>query len=321
MSGAAARVRAVSTPVATVRVLELAPEAGAQPYSPGSHIDVEIIINGRRDTRSYSLVGLEPRDGAYRVAVKQLPESRGGSRFMWERKVGDLLYVSQPENRFELYQGAPAYLLLAGGIGITPLVGMAELLQRAGANYRLVYAGRTRGQMPFVAELGACCGEHLAVIPDDEGAPLDIADELRRLDQDAELYMCGPLGMMRAVRHAWEAAGRPGSRLRFETFASSGASNNEAFEVVVRAPARRVTVRADQSMLEALQAAGIELPGHCRRGECGLCAVAVVEASGSFDHRDVFLSDAARRAGGTICPCVSRATGCLVIDTGYRDEL
>ena len=135
----------------------------------------------------------------------------------------------------------------------------------------------------------------------------------------AELYVCGPVGMLDAARSAWRSAGLPASRLRFESFGSGGHFANQPFTVVLPRYGLEVPVPAQQSMLSALEAAGVELLSGCRRGECGLCAVDILECDASVDHRDVFFGDAEKAEGARMCTCVSRPTGGrIVIDTDYR---
>lgn len=316
-----ARVRSLCEPAELIRQLELVPEGGAPPYTPGSHVDVEVLIAGEHTTRSYSLVGESAPDGAYRIAVKQLADSRGGSRFMWSLAVGDDVFISSPKNHFELNHGAPEYLLLAGGIGVTPLLGMAQALARSGARLRFVYAARSRSQMAYIDELRACCGDGLSLVPDDTSSGLDLERLVAGLARGVEVYACGPLGLLRAIRTCWANADRPAASLRFETFGSSGLAPTTPFELEVRDHAKHLTVAGNQSVLEALRAEGIEVAGHCRRGECGLCVLRVLSVEGTLDHRDVFLSEAERRTCKALCACVSRATGRVVIDTGYRKAL
>jgi ferredoxin-NADP reductase len=313
-----ALVRAVSQPARGVRALDLVPAEGAQPYTPGSHIEVAVRIAGTTSTRCYSLVGEAPAAGALRIAVKRLEDSRGGSRFMWSLRPGATLRISAPRNHFELQLGAAEYLLIAGGIGITPLYGMTEQLSRSGAKFRLLYAGRARAEMAYLSELERRLGARLSASVSEEGTRVDLAAEIERLDREGEIYVCGPLGLMQAARRAWLAAGRRQERFRLETFGASGQQRAHPFEVEVRDHRRVLQVARDQSLLDALGAAGIDVPGHCRRGECGLCAVQVLQVDGVLDHRDVFLSDQEKARGKALCACVSRAVGRLAIDTGYR---
>jgi len=300
--------------------MEFAPNHGEPVWSPGSHIDVGVVIDGRADTRSYSLVG-EPDAGCYRVAVKREEWARGGSRFMWSLKAGSRLSVSAPKNLFELQVGRPEYLLVAGGIGITPIVGMAQTLARRSEKFRLLYCGRSRGEMAFLPELSERLGDRLEIFATDEGRRLNIAEAITGLGADTELYLCGPIRLLDAARQAWAAAGRPAASLRYETFANSGRHAPEQFWVRVPGRSVEIVVPENKAMLDALNEAGVEVMWDCLRGECGLCAVDIVEVVGAVDHRDVFLSDHQKQKNAKLCTCVSRAVGGgVVIDTGYRPE-
>ena len=316
-----ARIRAARPVADGVRLLEIEPERGTRPYPTGAHLDVAVTIGGLPDLRSYSLVGDGPEGGAYRIAVKRLPDSRGGSTFMHGLAEGAALEVSEPQSHFEIQYGRPEYLLVAGGIGITPMVGMAGALLRHGRPFRLLYAGRSRDVMPFASELGERLGPRLELFPTADGRRLDLAAEIARLHPDGDMYVCGPLRMMDAAREAWRAQARPPARLRFETFGSSGRLPTEPFEVHVREHGRDVRVPANQTMLAALRAAGVEVMWDCLRGECGLCVVDVLAAEGRLDHRDVFLSDDEQAQGTKLCTCVSRAVGgAVTVDTGCRPD-
>jgi vanillate O-demethylase ferredoxin subunit len=317
----AARVRSVTAVADGVALIEIVPDAGTAAYPTGAHLVVEVLVGGRRQTRCYSLVGEQPEDGAYRLGVRRQPGGRGGSMYMHGLAPGAEVRVSRPVSGFELTWGRPEYLLLAGGIGVTPLIGMAEALRRRNVPVRLVYAGRSRSAMPFLDELTQLLGDRLSVIADDEGDRLDLAAELARLPERGAAYMCGPPGFMNAVRSAWEDQGRPPGLLRFESFASGGGHAAETFTVEVMETGRRVSVPADTSMLDALREAGVEMMYDCRRGECGLCSVPVVRCDGVLDHRDVFLSDRQKAGGERMCVCVSRVMGgSVTIDTGMRPD-
>ena len=315
-------VRAIEEPAEDVRLFALVPETGmATPYPAGSHLTVTLPVGDRILTRCYSLIGEFPVDGAWRIAVKRVVPSRGGSAAMWALAPGAILSVTEPQSHFDLALGRPDYLLIAGGIGITPILGMAERLVRLGHRPRLVYAARKRSQMAFVDRLQALLGDRLALVVDEDGGRLELAREIAGLHADGEIYMCGPAGMMAAARAAWQAAGRTPTGLRFETFGSSGAKPATAFKVHVRDHARDILVPPDRSLLDVLADEGIELAYDCLRGECGLCVVDVTAAAGTLDHRDVFLSPHQKQAATKLCACVSRADADITIDTGYRPAL
>lgn len=319
-----AAVRAHRDLSPTVREFEIRPEGGVRPWTVGSHLNVQVPIAGRVETRSYSLVGLPgQRDSAevYRIAVKLVTPSRGGSRHMWSLETGAELTVGEPNSHFELPLTAKQYLLVAGGIGITPIVGMAQMLVARGADVRMLYAARSAAEFALKDVLDAALGPRLKTYAADAGQRIAFADEIAQLDPEALLLMCGPLRMLDAVRTAWASAARPPANLRFETFGNGGAAANEAFWVKLPRHGALLQVPADRTLLDVLNDAGIDTLFDCRRGECGLCTVDVVEAHGHIDHRDVFLSARERLAGERLCACVSRVSGGgLVLDCAYRPD-
>jgi vanillate O-demethylase ferredoxin subunit len=301
-----------------VREFEIAPVGtpwGAFP--PGSHINVAVLIDDLPDHRSYSLVG--SGDGTYKIAVKRLQNSRGGSRYMWSLENGARLKITEPHNHFSLDFGKPDYLLVAGGIGITPIITMAEALKRSGHTYRLAFANRERAGVPFHDELAATHGERLDLFISEQGRRIDIAEEIEKLAPDGQLYLCGPISLIEAAKAAWKASGRPVTNLRFETFGTTGHHAPEPFVVKVPRLGREIMVSEHETMLHALAKAGIDVMSDCERGECGLCAIDVIACDSAIDHRDVFFNDEQRRANDKICACVSRAIGgTLTVETAYR---
>jgi vanillate O-demethylase ferredoxin subunit len=270
-----------------------------------------VPLGGGTDVRSYSVVESGEEGRLLTISVLRVPESRGGSAFMHRLAPGDQLEVTRPLQGFPLRVGAPRYVLLAGGIGITALVEMARVLRHVGADYSLVYVGRSRERMAYLDDLTALHGERLVTHVDDEGSPLDVAGLVgsvadHPLRGGTELYMCGPIRLMDAVRRAWEVAGLPPANLRYETFGSSGWYRPREF--VARVPLRGVetVVRTDQTLLEALARAGVDLMYDCRKGECGLCLVDIAAVDGRIDHRDVFLSSEQQESDRRMCLCVSR---------------
>jgi vanillate O-demethylase ferredoxin subunit len=314
------RIGAVRQVTPTVRLFEIVPNAGPPlAHAPGSHINVGIVVDGRPDTRSYSLVG-EADGRCYRIAVKRHPDSRGGSAYMWSLAEGARLNVSDPQALFGLDYGRSEYLLVAGGIGITPIVGMAKTLKRRGERVRLAYAARASDELAFADELGQVLGADLQTFVSSEGQRLDLAQLFGRLGADAQVALCGPLPMLDEARRQWQALGRPAVDLRFETFASSGKYAPEEFVVRVPQRGQSITVPETMTMLDALGKAGIDIMSDCLRGECGLCAVDVLAVEGVIDHRDVFFSDAQKAENKKICACVSRAIGTITIDPLYRPD-
>ena len=301
-----------------VRYIGFAVDGMVPRFDPGSHSNIRVEIDGEAANRTYTVIPAPP--GQIAVAVKLHPQSRGGSRCMWSLEVGQDVRLTLPENRFELSWRAKHYLLLAGGIGITPIFGMAKALVARGASVRVVYGARSRGLMAFADELEALLGDRLILRDNSQGQHIDLAAEFAALPADAECYLCGPIGMLEAAKAAWAESGRPVSRLRYEVFGDSGLFAEKPFSVEVLNRGTRVAVRSDQSLLDALIGAGVEMIHDCRRGECGLCAVQVLVEGVEIDHRDVFFSAEEKAAGHKMCACVSRLTeGHAVIDVGYRN--
>lgn len=313
-----ARITAIRDVSREIREFTIAPDGGARPFAPGSHLNVAVMIDGQPDHRSYSLVGLS-EGGAYRIAVRRHDDSRGGSRYMWSLSEGARVSVTEPHNLFTLEFGRPEYLLVAGGIGVTPLVAMAAALSRAHANWRMVYAAKSRADAAFLDELVALYGDRIETRFSDESHRLDLAAEIAKLAEGAQLYLCGPLRLLDAARAQWAAAGRPQADLRFETFASGGLYAPEAFRVKIPRLGVDIETPPDRSLLDVLEDAGIQVMADCRRGECGLCALDVIAVEGEIDHRDVFLSDHEKQCNTKICACVSRVVnGSITLDTAYR---
>jgi ferredoxin-NADP reductase len=318
----------------TVREFTLRPDDGAEmAYAPGSHLPVEVPVGERRTVpRHYSLVGL-PGDGVWRIAVKHLPGGRGGSRAMWRLEEGARLRVGTPASHFALDHRARDVLLLAGGIGVTPLVGMAQALAeraalRGGVRVRMLQVARVAEELVFADTLAEALGDRLRTVVTGAGQTLDLAAEIAALPANAQCYVCGPAGLMQHARQVWREAGRPAVHLRFETFGTSGEHPAQAFTVKLPRHGLTLDVPPDSTLLEVLERAGVEVLADCRRGECGLCAVDVLAVeSGVLDHRDVFLSPGQRAENRQICACVSRvasgASGtpaCIVLDSSYRPD-
>jgi vanillate O-demethylase ferredoxin subunit len=317
-----ATVRSHRDLTATVREFELRPEGGVLPWSVGSHLDVQVTVNGAADVRSYSLVGVHHHgDSAYRIAVKRVASSRGGSRYMWSLERGAELLIREPANHFELPLHAPQYLLVAGGIGVTPLVGMARLLAARGADARMLYATRSEAELALRDELREVLGARLRTCASDAGQRIAFDAEIAALHPDAVLLVCGPPGMLEAARAAWARTPRPVTNLRFETFGSGGDAANEPFWVRLPRHGIELQVPPERTLLDVLNEHGIDTLYDCRRGECGLCAVDVIEAHGRIDHRDVFFSAREKAEAKRLCACVSRVRGGgLVLDSAYRPD-
>ncbi|MFB6754407.1 PDR/VanB family oxidoreductase [Streptomyces sp. NPDC056353] len=288
-------------------------------WEPGAHLDL-VLPSGL--VRQYSLCG-DPEDtSSYTVAARLVEDGRGGSRELHEQvQEGTELEVRGPRNRFPLVD-APAYAFVAGGIGITPVLPMLRALPE-GAEWRLLYGGRTRASMPFLEEVEKLAPEggrsetgvppaegwgRVTVVPEDEDGRPDLDAFLADLPAGAAVYCCGPEGLMAAVEERLPA----GAALHLERFAPRTTADGDGeFEVELHRSGRTLTVPGDSSVLAAVRA---ELPGtpySCEQGWCGTCQQTVLE--GEIDHRDDLLTDSER--GDSMLICVSRCRGTrLVLD-------
>ena len=301
----------------TIRELVLISSGGGRlaGYTPGAHVKFQLPAG----ERSYSLIDFEPgsrQDGAdrYRFAVQLEPESTGGSRHMHGLAPGDEVLASGPQNDFPLDPNKPA-LLIAGGIGITPLIGMATTLRHSGTSFRFHFSSRTSATMAFRSELEAAFGDQLTLHFDDQPeTALDIDRLVATLGAEEHIYICGPKGMIEAVKSKAEAAGVASDRVHFELFTSAAAqSGDEAFEVEVHATGEVFVVPPGKSIIDVLEAGGVDVVYDCQRGDCGICQTDVIE--GVPDHRDVVLTDSEKAEGKVMQICVSRAKSArLVLD-------
>lgn len=299
------------TPVAEgiVRLRMVALDGRALPrWTPGAHIDVE--CGGPELSRQYSLCG-DPDDAqAWEIAVLREADGRGGSAWVHgQLKAGDHLRIRGPRNHFRLDEAARKLILIAGGIGITPVSAMARRARALGLDYQLHYSGRRRSTMAFIDELAALHGERLHLHVGDEGRRNDFKDLLARPEAGMQVYACGPQRMLDALEAC--CAGWPEDALRIEHFASSVGTldpyREHAFEVELKDSGITVTVPADRTLLSALRAANVDIPSDCEEGLCGTCEARVL--GGEVDHRDLVLTRAEREAQSRMMTCCSRARG------------
>ncbi|WP_295547753.1 cytochrome P450/oxidoreductase [uncultured Pseudacidovorax sp.] len=296
-----------------VRLRLVAADGGALPrWSPGAHIDVECGDTGL--SRQYSLCG-DPADArAFEIAVLLEPQSRGGSAWMHAHaRTGARLRIRGPRNHFRLDEGAKRLVLIAGGIGITPISAMARRAQALGIPYELHYCARRRATMAMVDALQSLHGERLQLHVGDEGRRLDLRELLRVPQAGTQIYACGPTRLLDAL--AEHSAHWPEDSLRVEHFASTlgtlDPSQEHGFEVELKDSGMTLQVRPDQTLLQALRAANIDVQSDCEEGLCGSCEVAVIE--GEIDHRDRVLTRAEREANRKMMSCCSRACGQKIV--------
>ncbi|MGY4478709.1 PDR/VanB family oxidoreductase [Bradyrhizobium sp. USDA 3364] len=295
---------------------ELIARTGSElaPFTAGSHIDLH-LPNGM--TRSYSLVNDQRERHRYVIAVNKDAESRGGSSFVHDTvRVGDVITIAGPRNNFALHEEAEHSVLIAGGIGITPLLSMIRRLEALGRRWELFYAARTRAAAAFLDELGAFRSDHSRVHLDfdDErsGRVFDLRAIITSAPAHAHLYCCGPVPMLAAFEAA--SAGRPADHVHVEYFKAREAPATEGgFDVKLARSNRTIAVEAGKTILDALLDAGIAANYACTEGVCGTCETRVLE--GVPDHRDQFLSEEDQAANKSVMICCSGAKSrTLVLD-------
>lgn len=303
----ARRIRVTGVETVADRIIQLTVEDAhgrALPnWSPGAHI--ELCLGGY--DRKYSLCGV-PGDNAYTVAVLREDEGRGGSRYIHETvKPGMEIRMRGPHNLFRLDEDADHYLLIAGGIGITPILAMADRLKALGKSYELHYAGRSRASMALLDRAARDHGAALIVHAKEDGQRMDLPGLIAALPEGGRIYACGPERMITALEDL--TSGLPEGTLRFEHFSSRNTGldpdKEQAFEAELSDSGLTVQVAADQTLLEAIRATGIDVASDCCEGLCGSCEVQVLD--GEVDHRDMVLSRTERAENSRMMACCSRA--------------
>jgi ferredoxin-NADP reductase len=277
-------------------------------WTPGAHIDV-VLPEGV--VRQYSLCGDPDDRAAFHIAVLREPQSRGGSAYIHDTlAVGDAVVVRGPRNNFP-YVASNRYRFIAGGIGITPILPMIAKANEAGADWQLLYGGRTRASMAFLSQLGSYASR-VTIAPQDETGLLDLERWLPYPENDCLVYCCGPEPLLTAIEARCE--GWPGDVLRLERFKPLISEQaNAEFEVELRRSGVTLTVPADKSIVQAIESAGIAASFSCLEGVCGTCETRVLE--GIPDHRDSILSGKEKAENRTMMICVSRScTKRLVLD-------
>lgn len=285
-------------------------------FSAGSHIDVH-IPNGM--TRQYSLCNDPTESDRYIIGVLKDPATRGGSKAIHELVTeGDVLQISAPRNHFPLAHEAKRSVLLAGGIGVTPILCMAERLAITGAEFEMHYCARSKERAAFLGRIAKSAFARRVLFHFDDGAPeqkLDIVAVLAKPQAGTHLYVCGPKGFMDAALNAARAAGWPEAQLHYEFFAAEVIrfESDEGFKVKLAGSGRTIVVPKNKTVVEALAAAGVEVQTSCEQGICGTCLTRVLE--GVPDHRDMYMTSEERAKNDQFTPCCSRSkSGMLVLD-------
>lgn len=294
-----------------IRAFDFEPVDGRplQKGPAGSHLDIH-LPGGL--VRQYSVVAHDTQANRYTIAVKRDDQGRGGSKAMHALTLGTVLDVGRPRNNFVLYENAQRFILIAGGIGITPLFHMAQRLSAIGKPFELHVCARNDAAIPLRDQIttGALAAKTTVHLDQANGrSGLNVAQVLGHPDAGTLVYLCGPQGFMNWLREAALAAGWPEANVRIESFSAAvvADSENRPFTIELAQARRTIPVKADQSILDALSIAGINVPYACMQGTCGTCVTPVV--NGAVEHRDAYLSEREKADNHCMCLCVSRARG------------
>lgn len=281
-------------------------------YRPGAHLALTLDTEGRTLLRRYSLVS-DPADRReYRIAVLRDPASAGGSKHLHDRlRVGDTVEVDGPHSELKFVEDAPHTVLIAGGIGITPMLSLLRSLTVAERSVEIHYASRRHDQCAFQAEVRALAGDRGKFYFSNLGQRLDLPALLEPQSREAHVYVCGPRGLIDAVRRSAEKLGHPRSGVHFESFGPRWSPSDRPVELTLAQSGLTLQVPPGTTLLDAMVDAGAFVPYECKRGECATCVATVLE--GDVEHRDLCLDDVQRAS--SVCTCVSWARdGRLVLD-------
>jgi ferredoxin-NADP reductase len=285
-------------------------DGGPMPsFSGGAHVIVSMNDGGHMRRNAYSLMSPPHDCSGYEISVLRVEDSRGGSTFMHEKIVeGDEVKVSYPVNLFQPDWRGRKHLLIAGGIGITPFVAMMEQFSREGAQFELHYAVRSLERGAYCEQLVERYGPHrVKIYCDADGSVIPLGRLLDNQPLGTHLYVCGPSGMIDAVLKAGIEAGWPEQNLHSERFLS--AQPGKPFSIELTRSGKTVHVGHHESMLEAIEAAGVDAPFLCRGGACGQCETGVSHCDGTLLHHDVYLTEEEKASGRKVMICVSRFEG------------
>lgn len=314
-------VQSVRTLTPDVREYVLV-SANGQPlpaYEAGAHVTLQIDVAGQPKVRHYSLVGGvgAQADGrqAYRIAVKRESAAGVAAHLHAHCRVGSSLMVSHPRNHFGLDHRDHQSLLIAGGMGITPVIAMVRSLVQRQRDFEVLYLGRTVREMAYLQELAQLAGARLQVHSSAEhaGQRTDLQAWLGERRSASTVYVCGPSSLVQDTQRQAMALGWPSTQVRSEVFTSPTPHGAQGFELVLHPSGLTIDVASHTSIMEALQAAGRHPLFDCRQGLCGVCPMTVLEADGPLLHRDTYLSAEEKATGASLCICVSRVQGSRLV--------
>lgn len=281
-----------------------------QAVAPGTTLEIPVQLpDGSVETRHYSISNSPDRRSGYEIAVKKEPQGTGGSKAVHDTfQLGMTLNTRLIEGQFNLHKDDRPAVLIAGGIGITPLKAMAHKLSKQGRAYHLHYAAKTHRDLAYKTQLDEWLEGHVSYYTSANNKRLDVVETMKAAAKDSVFYVCGPARLITAVQETAKELGLSADQIQFEHFSAPlDQGDNNAFVVWLEKSNRKIFVSEDQTLLDALLAEGVDVPFGCKAGTCGACETKVVD--GDVDHRDVVLSENERTEEKMMCPCVSRAKG------------
>jgi len=278
-------------------------------FSGGAHVVVAMQDGGLLRRNPYSLMSSPSDRSAYEISVLRVESSRGGSHFMHDHvKEGSTLTVTQPLNLFPFDHRGKKHILFAGGIGITPFIAMMDQMAREDRSFELHYAVRTRSHGAYWQELAQRYGDHrIRIYCDAEKLFIPTKSILAKQALGTHVYVCGPAGMIDGVLELAKSLGWPKQNLHSERFLAP--PTGKPFTATLARSQKTITVGEHQSILEAVEAAGVDAPYMCRGGACGQCETVVISCSGEILHNDIYLEPDDKRSGKKIMICISRIKG------------
>lgn len=305
------KIQSIENKSPKIKLFKLVAEDGGilPAFEPGAHLPIEMTLDGNTNTeRHYSLMSSSHENRFYEIAVQREDKGRGGSRHLHQySSIDSVIDAKPPRNEFPLSPIGEHTVLIAGGIGITPILSMLRALVDRKASFELHYTARTEADLAFKKEVIELAGEksHFYFSSGENVKRLDMSSVMKKMSADSHVFLCGPVRLIEAARDLGEELAISSARIHFESFGTSPKETDSAIQVALKKSATVINVKQSQSILDALIEKNISVPYDCKRGECGMCATTVIE--GKIDHRDVFLNKLEREQ--QMCVCVSRADG------------
>ncbi len=305
------KVQSIEDKSPRIKLFTLVSEDGANlpTFEPGAHLPVELTLDdSSKIKRHYSLVSSNEENRYYQIAVQRESNGRGGSMHLHQHgQVNSLISAKPPRNEFPLSPIGQHTILIAGGIGITPILSMLRALVDKDASFEIHYSAKTLADLAFKKEVSDLAGDkaHFYYSTGKNARRLNLNSVMQQMQNDSHIFLCGPVRLIETARNIGETLGINSAQIHFESFGASPIDGDSEIEVTLKKSAMVVIVKQSQTILEALIEKNISVPHDCKRGECGMCAVEVIK--GNVDHRDVYLNKQERQK--RMCVCVSRAKG------------